>query len=136
MPRFRITEAVSLRRVKNPQFFSLEQRRSSDFLLLLRRPAHQSTPPTVPHTSDAPAHRVVTWAAAASPAPSRSLAKPLEPLHLLLLAIITNVHYAVPFSLPAMSLHALSRRLFWCHCHCLRSIPRSLVCLFLQFGFY
>jgi len=63
MPQFRITEAVSLRRVKKPQFLhcaatsspiSLRASPSPASLHLLQRPAPPSrTAPTVQHISDA-----------------------------------------------------------------------------------
>ena len=70
MPRFRITEAVSLRRVKKPQFLHCYAISSSplfcDFIFsgqpsILRRPAPPSrTAPIVRRTSDAPAQLCAT----------------------------------------------------------------------------
>jgi len=203
MPRFRIIEAVSLRRVKKPQFlhcaatlifsdFFCEPSPSPASLHLLRRPAPPSrTTPTVLHTSDAPGQHFVACTAPSFSDDQRSSTPPSRTsptvLHTsdaqlppsrtppTLQAIVSSpaphrrsffffffdqpppslhrrgaVHChrsrCVFFEQPSptvtvilFNLHATartSRRFFRCRCHCLHSIPRSLVCLFLRFRLF
>ena len=131
MPQFRITEAVSLRRVKKPKFLYCNSGAVLQFFFFStsnapptvshtsHRPAHlRRTPPTISHNSDMPGHRFIACTApplhrlhrtaTTSPAPSRRFPAPLWLLFLR--PTITVVAPSSSRALP-LELHAPSRRL-------------------------